>query len=204
MTITAILRTFEPENPALLVPRTIGLGWDLNLGAVAVKLGLIRPDDSLPDLATYIPHAIRRTLTIAPWVGAAGCLAAALPLAGKQHVARNFSLTGRPTGYGSGTLIAAIIAGVGIVPVALALRAAPTGDETPTQEETISVDVVAAAQSLGLETLALLLAIATRREHATPGQRQGLVPLAIAAAPIVSGGVLVGTVKAALDAIHHS
>ena len=44
------LRGFEPENPHLLVPRAVGIGWDLNLGAVAVRLGLIRPDDSLPDL----------------------------------------------------------------------------------------------------------------------------------------------------------
>lgn len=35
-------KIFEPENPALFIPRTWGIGWDLNVGAVAVKLGLVR------------------------------------------------------------------------------------------------------------------------------------------------------------------
>ncbi|MFL0578617.1 hypothetical protein [Dietzia sp. 179-F 9C3 NHS] len=29
----------------MFVPRVYGLGWDVNLGAVAVRLGLLRPDD---------------------------------------------------------------------------------------------------------------------------------------------------------------
>ncbi|MDY5839286.1 MAG: DUF5808 domain-containing protein [Corynebacterium camporealensis] len=37
------LRSFEPENPKLFVPRRFGIGWDLNFGAVAAKLGIIRP-----------------------------------------------------------------------------------------------------------------------------------------------------------------
>ena len=41
----AARRWWDPMNPKVLVPRVFGLGWDLNLGAVAVKLGLIKPDD---------------------------------------------------------------------------------------------------------------------------------------------------------------
>lgn len=38
-------RIWAPEDPRLLVPRMFGLGWTVNLGAVAVRLGLIRPED---------------------------------------------------------------------------------------------------------------------------------------------------------------
>ena len=39
------LRWWDPMNPNVLAPRLFGVGWDLNFGAVAVKLGLIKPDD---------------------------------------------------------------------------------------------------------------------------------------------------------------
>nr|NLD40654.1 hypothetical protein [Actinomycetales bacterium] len=37
--------TFDPADQRLLVPRALGFGWDLNMGAVATVLGLLRPDD---------------------------------------------------------------------------------------------------------------------------------------------------------------
>ncbi|MDO5535285.1 MAG: DUF1648 domain-containing protein [Propionibacteriaceae bacterium] len=35
---------WDPADPRLLRPRAFGAGWDLNLGAAAVKAGLIEPD----------------------------------------------------------------------------------------------------------------------------------------------------------------
>lgn len=35
---------WDPENPKVLVPRVLGWGVDVNLGAVAVRLGLLEPD----------------------------------------------------------------------------------------------------------------------------------------------------------------
>lgn len=67
----AFLRTFEPENPALFVRKTLGVGWDLNVGALAVKLGLIRPDDSLGDLREYISPQVAKLLSAAPIAAAA-------------------------------------------------------------------------------------------------------------------------------------
>lgn len=37
--------TFDPADERLLVPRVFGAGWTLNMGAVAVRLGWLRPDD---------------------------------------------------------------------------------------------------------------------------------------------------------------
>ncbi|WP_246821081.1 hypothetical protein [Corynebacterium sp. HMSC073D01] len=48
-----------------------GLGWNLNLGKVAVATGLIRPDDSLPGLEAHIPARVSQALTWAPLAGAA-------------------------------------------------------------------------------------------------------------------------------------
>ena len=62
------------NHPALPVPLSAGIGWDLNTGAVAVRLGLIRPDDSLPDLEAHIPGAVARAL--APGVAVSAGLAA--------------------------------------------------------------------------------------------------------------------------------
>ncbi|QIK70949.1 hypothetical protein G7070_06190 [Propioniciclava coleopterorum] len=35
---------WNPADPRLLMPRAFGAGWDLNVGAVAVRLGFIEPD----------------------------------------------------------------------------------------------------------------------------------------------------------------
>ena len=36
-------RWWDPSDPRIFVPRAIGLGWDVNLGAIAVKLGWLPP-----------------------------------------------------------------------------------------------------------------------------------------------------------------
>lgn len=46
---------WDPADPRIFVPRAIGIGWDINLGAVAVKLGWIRPDDFDDDVLGAIP-----------------------------------------------------------------------------------------------------------------------------------------------------
>lgn len=48
---------WDPRNDKIFVPRTFGAGWDVNFGALAVRLGLIQPDaedvpfESTPDVA---------------------------------------------------------------------------------------------------------------------------------------------------------
>jgi hypothetical protein len=38
-------RLWNPTDPRVWMPRNFGLGWTINFGAVAVKLGVLRPDD---------------------------------------------------------------------------------------------------------------------------------------------------------------
>lgn len=40
-----LANTFNPADARLLVPKVIGAGWSINMGAVAVRLGLLNPDD---------------------------------------------------------------------------------------------------------------------------------------------------------------
>jgi cobalamin synthase len=36
---------WNPSDPRIAMPRLFGLGWTVNFGAIAVRLGLMRPDD---------------------------------------------------------------------------------------------------------------------------------------------------------------
>ena len=176
------LRNFEPENPNLLVPRTIGLGWDLNIGAVAVKLGLIRPDDSLPDLEEHIPHEVTTTLRIAPILGAAAVTVAGIQLA-RTHdrLPSHWGLTMKPTRWSNAPAAVA-------PPVVISAGSAIWATTSP------RVDVTVAAQALGLQTMSLLLLAAATR----PSSR--LLPVAgLIALPAVATGTLTATVRSALN-----
>jgi len=52
-------RVFDPSDPRMVVPRVLGAGWRLNYGAVAVRLGLLRPDDYDDEVLAHIPRGRR-------------------------------------------------------------------------------------------------------------------------------------------------
>ena len=188
------LRGFEPENPHLLVPRAVGIGWDLNLGAVAVLLGLIRPDDSLPDLNEYVPEKLRRGLVAAPWIGAGVASGMALSFVKADRVATSWSLGGKPNHYMSG--VAAALTTTGIT-TAAALYPRWVGKED-------GADIAATAKALGILTVIGMATRAARKEIRRPASRQPLAVAGAVLAPVVMGGVLIGTVKVALDGVAQS
>lgn len=61
-------RIWDPGNPRLLVPRLFGIGWSLNMGAVAVRLGFIRADDCDDEVLDAVPEAVTRAAQAAPAV----------------------------------------------------------------------------------------------------------------------------------------
>lgn len=176
------LRNFEPENPNLWVPRTIGLGWDLNIGAVAVKLGLIRPDDSLPDLEEHIPNEVSTTLRIAPILGAVAVTVAGVQLA-RTHdrLPSHWGLTMKPTRWSNAPAAVA-------PPVLISAGSAIWATAAP------RVDVTLAAQALGLQTMSLLLLAAAARPSSRLLPATGLIAL-----PAVATGILTATVRSALN-----
>lgn len=63
-------RWWDPRSSRIFVPRMLGVGWDINYGALAVKLNLIDPDSEdepfhdVPDWVHLIGLAIPVVLTI--------------------------------------------------------------------------------------------------------------------------------------------
>lgn len=69
-------RVWDPANPSIFVRRVIGWGWDVNLAAVAVKLGWMRPDDLDADVLRSAPAKAMRVTRALPVAGAALAAAA--------------------------------------------------------------------------------------------------------------------------------
>lgn len=93
-------RIWDPENPRIFVPRTIGAGWDINMGALAVKLGILNPDDIDDDVLAAIPQPLVTAARLTPLVFA-GVSATALWKARKtgKRLAMNTTFTGTITKY---------------------------------------------------------------------------------------------------------
>ena len=61
-------RVWNPADPRILMPRMFGVGWTVNLGAIAVRLGLIRPDDVGDESYDRIPRSVLAAVTAVPAV----------------------------------------------------------------------------------------------------------------------------------------
>ena len=159
-----------------------------------MRLGLIRPDDSLPDLNEYVPETLRRGLVAAPWIGAGVASSMTLGFVKADRVATSWSLGGKPNHYMSG--VAAALTTTGIT-TAAALYPRWVGKED-------GADIAATAQALGILTVIGMANRAARKEIRRPGSRQPLAVAGAVLAPVVIGGVLIGTVKVALDGVAQS
>ena len=186
----ARMRRFEPENPRLFVPRAVGIGWDLNVGALAVRLGLIRPDDSLPDLEDHVPSRTAGALAVAPWAGLALLAATGAGLR-RRHATLpggwTASLRPKPARPTDEVLARTLLP-------CPALATWNAVDPWPQD----GVDVVGNALTLGVESSMALTLLAAARAARRPDRRSflgGLAPLAI---PTVMTAVIVATVRRAL------
>ena len=209
-------RTFEPENPNLLVPRQFGIGWDLNFGALAVKAGWIRPDDSLPDLAEHTPDPVVKALRFAPVVGAALVVAAALNAARYDRLPRQWTFTGRPKRWGGrlATLVPPLILSTG--GALAAARSKDTETLAPTAARILGLQTVALTQLIAgsraakanattsYSTANSLLGLGRGTARGAAAARQPLAALSALVVPAVATAVLVGTVRASLGNIQHT
>lgn len=179
-------RSFSPADP-LLVPRAYGIGWDVNLGALAVRAGLAHPDDLDDDLD--LAPAQMTALSLVPALLALGVAATGThwaPRGPRQGRA------GRAPADGRGPAVA-------LLPPALA--AAVLG----------AVDVLGGAplpQRLGHAVTSVLLtgvgvAGALQRR---PGARSARLTQAgvVAAAGALAGGAAVLTLRAAVRRAVHA
>ncbi|AKK11140.1 DUF5808 domain-containing protein [Corynebacterium uterequi] len=192
----AALDGFEPENPRWLVPRKYGLGWDINIAAVAVKLGLIREDDSLPDLAAHVPAWLTRGVDTASVVASALVAASALRLSAKEQVPVRWSLSGVAQGFTTGrrgalppVLLAAMVA---VVPRVL---------ERDEPESAIATHLANQADLLGVEAMALAWLTAMHRAAEKPEIRQPWVAGAVVLWPMVTAATHLACIKTALSGL---
>lgn len=94
-----IADTFNPADSRILVPHVLGVGWAVNLGAVAARLHLIDPDTMDEDVLNALDD---RALT-------RGAVAASIPAllglgllpfgAGKERLPNHWPLVGPPDGW---------------------------------------------------------------------------------------------------------
>ena len=115
-------RWWDPTNSDIFVPRVFGMGWDVNFGAVAVALGLMRPDDedepfgAVPDrafvLAMLVPVAFTAFI-----VGVALATGGRLPADLPAH----WGIAGRPDRFWSKGAVLAFDLALAAVPTAYAV-----------------------------------------------------------------------------------
>ena len=57
---------WDPSDPHVVRPRLFGVGWTLNFGAMASRLGWVRPDDEGEELDAAVPSWMSHATEIAP------------------------------------------------------------------------------------------------------------------------------------------
>lgn len=186
-----VARVWDPANPKLLVPRLVGGGWTVNLGALAVRLGLIRPDDYDADAVAHIPPAAGAASRAVPLaVSAATCVAVAsswrrLP----ERIPTSWTPSGRIQATGDRRSLLALAA-VGLAP---ALWSARPGEP----EETL-VNAGVATSMAALSALAVAVALADAElEVGQRGTGARLLP-ALAVVPLAGMLDIVLPVRAGL------
>ncbi len=183
-------RTWNPESPRLVVPRLLGVGWTLNLGALAVRLRLIRPDDATNEVLDQIPERSVRTAQLAPLL-VAGATAGALALMWKKmpdRVASGFDAFGRQNRTSSKiSMLGSLM--LGVAPAIWALRR-----QTSTEDRLVS-----AASATTLATVSASAVAASLLSARGPRGRWGLlVPAGALLGIAASLGVIVLPLRAGL------
>lgn len=192
----AALDGFEPENPRLFIPRKYGLGWDINLGAVGVRLGLIRPDDSLPDLANYVPTRLKRGIRLTTIAGGIGVAFLVVLVSRKEQVLLQRSTRGGSERFITGRQ--AVLAPVVLTTVA-ALAPQVFRRDDPESED--AVRLANQADLMGVEAMSIAWLAAMRRAgDKRKMTRRSMVPI-VALWPLVAGACQLAYVKTALTRV---
>jgi hypothetical protein len=93
---------WNPLDPHPFVPTIFGLGWTVNFGAVAVRMGLTRPDDEDVPFAAVPERYLAVALVLPLLVAVALATLIALYQSGlPAQVATHYGLTGAPDQFSS-------------------------------------------------------------------------------------------------------
>jgi len=93
-------RMWNPLDPRIFVPRIWGLGWDINFGALAVKLNLVRPDDEDEPFAAVPERAIAATVALPTAIALGLIVLVALNYASlPAQIPSHWDIAGRPDNF---------------------------------------------------------------------------------------------------------
>lgn len=166
-------RIWDPTNPKLFVPRAFGLGWRLNVGALAVKLGWLRPDDVDADVVAAIPEEVRRLQRVLPYLAAGEATLYALLAARKERVPRHWDAVGRVDGWMNRAWL--------VLPVGAAYAIAAWGSR-PAEGEDAVVRPALALSGTGLIDALMFATLAA----AKPGKKHWWVGPLVVGVPVAA------------------
>lgn len=181
---------WDPTSDRLWKPRAFGVGWDLNFGALAVRLGLIEPDAE-DDPFTHTPDAAFALAAALP-VGLAGAVALHYAVRGARLPDRlplRWTMAGRADRWTDKRRAAARDLALAVVAAAASAGVAGSHAPRPARAATQAATVMVAA----------LAATVTVRRSLPDRPRWWAGPLSAAGAFGAAGATLVGLALAGRD-----
>lgn len=142
---------WNPRDERIFVPRVFGLGWALNVGAVAVKLGIIEPDAEDEPFESTPTRAFRQALVVPGVLSAA--VVAHYALRGRELPGRlpnQADIAGRVGSWTSKPVAAATDIAVAVVPTLWAAASVGRGDTGARAAGSLATATGAAAVAAGL------------------------------------------------------
>ncbi|MGV8977168.1 MAG: DUF5808 domain-containing protein [Cellulomonas sp.] len=170
-------RWWDPLDRRVLVPKSWGLGWSVNFGALAVRTGAVQPDDEDVPFGAVPPRTVVATLAAPVAAAAAVAALAAVTWRGlPRSVPTKWGLSGEVTKHGRRGPTVLGLVGLAAVPTAVA--ASIHSRQNPALDR-----VAASAESLLLATTAL--SVLAQTVHTARG-RSGVWPLWVGRAASVA------------------
>lgn len=114
-------RLWNPADPHIFTPRLFGVGWTINFGALAVKAGLLRPDDAEAEVFEHAPASVVRMVLAVPMVLAAataGLIIASWRLL-PAEVPMHWGFSGAPDDWAPKIVAFGLLALLAVVPVVI-------------------------------------------------------------------------------------
>lgn len=159
---------WNPADNRILAPRAVGLGWDLNFGALAVRAGLIEPDaEAIPFSAT--PRAAFGQAALLP-VGLAAAVVAHYLIRGRSlptQLPDHWDVWGTPDRWTSRRRAA--ITDIAVTGATAAAAAWAATDQASPGPRRAGIQAMAAS-------LATVAAVVTVARSLKPGRRVWLGP----------------------------
>ena len=174
-------RIWNPADPRVFMPRLFGVGWTINFGALAVKLGLIRPDDAGDESFERIPAgAVRAALAVPAALAAATVTVLALAWSTlPAELPVHWGTSGAPDDWTAKPVAVGMLLTIAVLPVMLTyVRVLRRGTSARTR-------VLSAASLALISALGLGISIATVAD-ADGGRAGGWIWAVIAGGLVLS------------------